>query len=212
MFLIISGILVISGVLSCKQTIDETTSFFITEYHSFDGTLIDSKDSINFIKTGDSISVHFYNGHKRDTTFTVIIKDSTLCIKKNDKNILSHNFRRKKIVISNLWATFFTPYLSNNSILDDKKVYKINSKPYCIYRFLENDLNEEMSSGYSYYLDSIGFIAYTNSKSQYYSTVVKINHPSLTNVDFQYLMVRLQQDSSFFKKKKDIPPLPKEYQ
>ncbi len=211
-YLPIYGLLVGIMLFACDKK-GENVFSLITEYYSFENEILPSKDSICITSHGNNLNVYFENEQNRDTSFTVILGDSLLFIKDKMQLIPSHNFYQKKITISQFNTSFFTPYLSNNSILKGIRTYRIGSKHYPIHCFLENVIDDEHSSGYSYYLADVGFIAFINSHSKYYCLVKNIEqNPDLNNVELKQLTRLLTKDSSFFINREIFPKLPKEYQ
>jgi hypothetical protein len=210
MYLSICGIFLISILFSCSDT-KKNKVIMVAEYHKLNGQLLNYRDSIWIEKANGLQKVEISNEQNQDTMFVVINIDSLIYIGES-KKILSHNMNEKKIVVSNINTSFFSPYLSKNSFLDTVKVFKINNKDLFVYRFLENILDEGDAKGYSYYLPNVGFIAFINLDAGYYSFVKVIkNSSSLDNQELKMLNNLMIKDSLFFNCKRFVPELPIEY-
>jgi hypothetical protein len=210
-FFNIVRIFLISLLFSCNKK-QEVKVLMITEYHKFDGSFLKYKDSIFIKNIGSFDQIEISNEQKRDTIFEVSTNDSLIYLGKN-KKLLSHSLIQKKMVISNINSSFFSPYLCKNSILDETKEFIVKGRKLLIYRFLENTLDKNDEKGYSYYLPKVGFIAFINTRSEYYSIVKEIkNNPNLSSQELNQLTSLMLKDSIFFINRRVIPPFPQEFQ
>jgi hypothetical protein len=184
----------------------------ITEYYRFDGTVLNHSDTIVFQKSGNNYDVHISNEKKNDTNFVISLTGNQLFLLKKNTKILTHDVKKNKMIKSQIQTTFFTPYLTNNSIYETSKTFRIENSEYIVYRYLENIFDDKDENGYSYYLKDVGFIANINTKSEYYWVIKKIlNSNFLSDSHREKLIKSLKEDSIFFKNKRYIPPIPKEF-
>lgn len=184
----------------------------ITEYHRFDGTTLKYSDTIIIKKQGINYEIQISNDKRKDTNFVINTTDSQLFLLNKSTKVMTHEVKEHKIVKSKVQSTFFTPYLTNNSVFEAKKIFKIENNEYTVYRYLENFLDEKDYNGYSYYLKDVGFIANINTKSEYYWVIKEIlNSNYLSDSQREKLIKSLKDDTIFFKNKRVVPPIPNEF-
>ncbi len=211
-YLIVCGILLISGLFIYYLISRNNDVKMITEYYRFDGTTLKYSDTIMIKKKGVNYEIHISNDKRKDTNFVINTTDAQLFLLNKSTNIMTHEVKENKMVKSKVQSTFFTPYLTNNSVFEAKKMFKIENNEYTVYRYLENFLDEKDCNGYSYYLKDVGFIAYINTKSEYYWVIKEISNSAyLSDSHREKLIKSLKDDTVFFKNKRYVPPIPNEF-
>lgn len=208
-YLIVCVILLISGLIIYYSISRNNDVKMITEYYRFDGTALKYSDTIMLKKNGINYEIHISNDKRKDTNFVINTTDAQLFLLNKSTKVMTHEVKENKMVKSKVQSTFFTPYLTNNSVFQAKKIFKIENNEYAVYRYLENILDD---NGYSYYLKNVGFIAYINTKSEYYWVIKEISNSAyLSDSHREKLIKSLKDDTVFFKNKRYVPPIPNEF-